>query len=84
MDTVRLGRNGQLSLPRSVMKRLHLRGNETLLLDVSEDGVIQLRPAAVLPIEMYTPERIAEFERESEVDADTRAAARKAVDTASG
>ncbi len=84
MDTVRLGRNGQLSLPRSVMKRLHLRGNETLLLDVSEDGVIQLRPAAVLPIEMYTPERIAEFERESEIDADTRAAARKAVDTAPG
>ena len=36
-----------------------------------------------LPIEMYTSERIAEFERESEVDADTRAAARKAVDTAS-
>jgi hypothetical protein len=66
------------------MKRLHLRGNETLLLDVSEDGVIQLRPAAVLPIEMYTPERIAEFERESEVDADTRAVVRKAVDTASG
>ena len=37
-----------------------------------------------LPVEMYTPERIAEFERESEVDADTRAAARKAVDTANG
>jgi AbrB family looped-hinge helix DNA binding protein len=84
MDTVRLGRNGQLSLPRSVMKRLHLRGNETLLLDVSEDGVIQLRPAAVLPIEMYTPERIAEFERESEVDEDTRAAVRKAAGNASG
>jgi hypothetical protein len=37
-----------------------------------------------LPIEMYTSERIAEFERESEVDADTRAAARKSVDTSSG
>jgi hypothetical protein len=37
-----------------------------------------------LPIEMYTSERVAEFERESEVDADTRAAARKAVDTANG
>jgi len=84
MDTVRLGRNGQLSLPRSVMKRLHLRGNETLLLDVTDDGVIRLRPAAVLPIEMYTPERIAEFERESEVDAETRAAVRKAVDNAAG
>ena len=37
-----------------------------------------------LPIEIYTSERIAEFERESEVDADTRAAARKVVDTANG
>lgn len=78
MDTVKLGRNGQLSLPRAVMKRLHLEGNETLLLDVSDDGVIQLRPAAVLPIEIYTPERIAEFERESAVDVATRTAVRDA------
>lgn len=66
------------------MKRLHLRGNETLLLDVTDEGVIRLRPAAVLPIEMYTPERVAEFERESEVDEETRAAVRKAVDNAAG
>jgi hypothetical protein len=66
------------------MKRLHLRGNETLLLDVSDDGVIRLRPAAVLPIEMYTPERIAEFERESGVDEDTRAAVREALSRAGG
>ena len=79
MDGVTLGRNGQLSLPRSIIKRLHLQGNETLLLDVSDDGVILLRPAVVLPIEMYTPERIAEFEHESEVDADTRAAVRRAL-----
>ena len=79
MDTVKLGRNGQLSLPRAVMKRLHLHGNETLLLDVSDDGVIRLRPAAVLPIEMYTPQRIEEFEQETVVDADTRAAVREAL-----
>lgn len=79
MDTVKLGRNGQLSLPRAVMKRLHLQGNETLLLNVSDDGVIQLRPAAVLPIEIYTPERIAEFELESEVDVETRTAVRDAL-----
>ena len=66
------------------MKRLHLRGNETLLLDVSEDGVIRLRPAAVLPIELYTPERIAEFERESAVDDDTLRAVREASRRASG
>jgi hypothetical protein len=79
MDTIKLGRNGQLSLPRAVMKRLHLRGNETLLLDVSDDGVIRLRPAAVLPIEMYTAERIEEFERATEVDEDTRSAVSKAA-----
>ncbi len=79
METVRLGRNGQLSLPRAVMKRLHLRGNETLLLDVSEDGAIRLRPAAVLPVEIYTPERIVGFERETEVDEETRKAVRRAV-----
>jgi len=84
MDTVKLGRNGRLSLPRWVMERLDLQGNETLLLDVTEDGVIRLRPAAVLPIETYTPERIAGFERESEVDAETRAAVREAVDAAGG
>jgi len=79
VDTVKLGRNGQLSLPRAVMERLHLHGNETLLLDVSDDGVIRLRPAAVLPIEMYTPQRIEEFERETVVDADTLAAVREAL-----
>jgi AbrB family looped-hinge helix DNA binding protein len=84
MDTVKLGRNGQLSLPRAVMKRLHLQGNETLLLDVTDDGVIRLRPAAVLPIELYTPERVAEFERESEVDEVTRAAVGKALAHAGG
>jgi AbrB family looped-hinge helix DNA binding protein len=84
MDAVKLGRNGQLSLPRSVMKRLHLHGNETLLLDVSDDGVIRLRPAAVLPIEMYTPQRIEEFERESAVDADTRSAVREALTRSGG
>ena len=84
MDTVKLARNGQLSLPRAVMKRLHLHGNETLLLNVSDDGVIRLRPAAVLPIEMYTPQRIEEFEREAVVDADTRAAVREALTRSGG
>ena len=66
------------------MERLNLRGNETLLLDVTEYGVIRLQPTAVLPIEAYTPERIAGFERESEVDAETRAAVREAVGAAGG
>jgi hypothetical protein len=46
MDTVKPGRNGQLSLPRAVMKRLHLQGNETLLLDVSTAERIHSRRSA--------------------------------------
>ncbi|MFO1466049.1 MAG: AbrB/MazE/SpoVT family DNA-binding domain-containing protein [Steroidobacteraceae bacterium] len=72
MDSVKLGKNGQIAIPRNVMKRLNLKGEETLLLEVTDDGVIRLRPAAVLPIEMYSSERIREFESESAVSQELR------------
>ena len=72
MEAIKLGKNGQLAIPRAVMKRLNLKGEETLLLEVSDDGVIRLRPAAVLPIEIYSEKRIGEFESESTVDEATR------------
>jgi AbrB family looped-hinge helix DNA binding protein len=72
MEAVKLGKNGQIAIPRAVMKRLNLRGDETLLLEVSDDGVIRLRPAAVLPIELYSAARIREFESETSVDEGTR------------
>ncbi len=74
MESVKLGENGQIAIPRAVMKRLALKGNETLLLDVTDDGAIRLRPAAVLPIEMYSDARIREFEDATAVDETTRSA----------
>jgi AbrB family looped-hinge helix DNA binding protein len=76
MDTVKLGKNGQIAIPRAVMKRLQLQGEETLLLDVAEDGSIRLRPAAVLPIELYSGARVEEFEAATAVDEATRARVR--------
>jgi len=73
---MKLGKNGQIAILRAVMKRLNLKGDEILLLEVSDDGVIRLRPAAVLPIEMYSAARIREFESESTVDGKTRARVR--------
>jgi hypothetical protein len=46
---------------------------------VSDDGAIRLRPAAVLPVEMYTAERIEEIKRATEVDEDARLAVSKAA-----
>jgi hypothetical protein len=46
-----------------------------MLLDVTDDGAIVLRQAAVLPVEISCDARIAEFEREGTVsDADLAAA----------
>ncbi|MBA3474450.1 MAG: AbrB/MazE/SpoVT family DNA-binding domain-containing protein [Rubrobacter sp.] len=61
MEVVKLGRKGQLSVPKEVMQRLGLEGGEALLLDVTEDGAIILRPAGVYPLEIYGDARIREF-----------------------
>lgn len=63
MDTevVKLGKKGQLSLPKKAMERLGLEGGETLLLGVTDDGAIVLRPAGVYPLEIYSDHRVREF-----------------------
>lgn len=63
MDTevVRLGKKGQLSVPREVMERLGLSGGEMLVLEVTDEGGIVLRPAGVYPLETYSDRRVEEF-----------------------
>jgi AbrB family looped-hinge helix DNA binding protein len=61
MDFVRLGKKGQLSLPAAVLRKLGLEGPATLIVEATEDGAVVLRPAAVYPVELYGPERLAEF-----------------------
>ena len=63
MEVVKLGKKGQLSLPASVLRKLGLQGAATLLVEATDDGTVILRPAAVYPIELYTEERIKEFDQ---------------------
>ena len=63
MDVVMLGKNGQLSLPASVLRKLGLEGPATLIVEATEDGAVVLRPAAVYPVEIYSDERLAEFDK---------------------
>lgn len=67
MDVVKLGKKGQVSLPAAVLRKLGLQGRATLLVEATDDGAVILRPAGVYPIELYTDERIKEFERENSV-----------------
>ena len=74
-DLARRARAAGVSVPATDLliaacARRHDAGLETADADFE-------RLAAVPPIDTYTPERIAEFERESEVDADTREAVRE-------
>ncbi|MGH8706973.1 MAG: AbrB/MazE/SpoVT family DNA-binding domain-containing protein [Burkholderiales bacterium] len=63
MDFVKLGKKGQVSLPAGVLRRLGLQGSATtLLVEATEDGAVLLRPAAVVPVEIYSEARLREFE----------------------
>ncbi|NEO11265.1 MULTISPECIES: AbrB/MazE/SpoVT family DNA-binding domain-containing protein [unclassified Moorena] len=61
MEVIKLGKKGELSIPKAILKRLGLEGETMLLVETTADGGILLRPAGVYPIEMYTEERIEEF-----------------------
>ncbi len=70
MMLVKLGKKGQVSLPQSVLRKLGLqRAGATLLVEATEDGAVVLRPAAVYPIEIYSDERLREFEAANRMSA---------------
>lgn len=78
MNVVKLGKKGQVSIPKSVLQSLGVQEEQLLILETTDDGAILLRPAATFPIEMYSDERIEEFLAEERMtpDLDERVAAR--------
>lgn len=77
-EIVELGKKGQLSLSKKAMRRLGLEGGETLILGVTEDGAIELRPAGVYPLETYGDSRIKEFLEDDGLSQDERQALSRA------
>ena len=73
MELVKLGKKGQVSIPRSILKKLGLESDMSLLVDTTGDGAILLRPAAVYPIELYSDERVREFDEADRMDPATAA-----------
>lgn len=61
MQLVKLGKKGQVSLPKAVLQQAGISGETPLLVDATDDGAIVLRQAGVYPIEIYSDERIASF-----------------------
>ena len=62
--TAMLTTRGTLTLPKKMRTYLALQGETTVLLETTSEGIL-VRPAAVTPIEIYSDERLAEFDREN-------------------
>ncbi len=79
MEMVKLGKKGQVSIPKAVLKRLGLEGDIPMLVETTPDGAILLRPAGIYPLEIYSAERIREFDEADRMDPKTAARLTKAL-----
>jgi AbrB family looped-hinge helix DNA binding protein len=70
-EPTRVGKRGTIVLPAKLRKRYGFEEGTIVVAEESEYGVL-LRPAAVLPVEIYTPERKAEFLLANAVDVKDR------------
>jgi AbrB family looped-hinge helix DNA binding protein len=70
-EPTRVGKRGTIVLPARLRKQYGFAEGTMVVAEESEYGVL-LRPAAVLPVEIYTPERKAEFLLTNAVDAGDR------------
>jgi AbrB family looped-hinge helix DNA binding protein len=60
METARIGKRGTLVIPAKLRQRFALPQGDLLVTEEREDGIL-LHPAVTVPVEIYTPERKAEF-----------------------
>jgi AbrB family looped-hinge helix DNA binding protein len=60
MDAVKVGKRGAVIVPAKLRKRYGIEEGSIVTAEAVEDGVL-IRPAVVLPVERYSPERKAEF-----------------------
>jgi len=59
--TIQINRRGTLTLPKSLRHTLGVDRGGMIVAETSEQGIL-LRPSVTFPIEIYTDERIAEFD----------------------
>jgi AbrB family looped-hinge helix DNA binding protein len=79
MTMVKLGKKGQVSIPKSVLKQLGIEGEVPLLVEATAEGAILLRPAGVYPLEIYSEERVREFDTADRMSPRTAARLKKAL-----
>jgi AbrB family looped-hinge helix DNA binding protein len=77
MDIVKLGKKGQVSIPKAILRELALQDESMLLVEPTPDGGILLRPAGIYPIERYSDTRLQEFSQEDALTPEEAKGAKK-------
>jgi AbrB family looped-hinge helix DNA binding protein len=75
---ITVNQRGALTLPKEIRDRAGIPNGGPVRVQMTRDGVL-LTPVVALPVEIYSPERIAEFRLNNAVDAADYQAALKEV-----
>ncbi len=59
--TLSVSGRGLIALPAAMRKAAGIRPQDSVIAEATAEGIL-LRPAVTLPVEIYTGERIAEFD----------------------
>jgi AbrB family looped-hinge helix DNA binding protein len=78
MESAKVGKRGAIVVPAKLRKRFGIEEGTIVIAEEKEDGIL-IRPAVVVPVERYTPERKAEFLLSNAIDRADYRKARKEV-----
>lgn len=70
-ETLIVSSRGQITLPAAMRKHLGIEPGGALIVE-ERDGELTLKPAAVLEIEHYSDERIAEWDKADSLSPEER------------
>ena len=78
MESAKVGKRGAIVVPAKLRKRFGIEEGSIVIAEEKDEGIL-IRPAMVVPVERYSPERKAEFLLSNAVDDADYRKARKAV-----
>ncbi len=78
MQSARVGKRGAIVVPAKLRKRFGIEEGSIVIAEEKENGIL-IRPAMVVPVERYGPERKAEFLLSNAIDEADYRKARKEV-----
>jgi AbrB family looped-hinge helix DNA binding protein len=64
----RVGKRGTIVIPARLRRQFHLEEGAYIIVEACDEGIL-IRPASLHPVEIYTPERKAQFLLMNAVDA---------------